>query len=152
MMFRRDVIDELKGYDENLVYEDFDFWVRSSCIYKYACLNIVTTRVRRSENSMSSGWYQQGDQQLHSTYLICKKAVSLCKDREDKHALLFRVRYEFKQAIFSGNKGEAKLFAELEKELDEHSFQYYLFLFFSNQTVYLLLSKSNQFWFIFQIF
>ncbi|HCW06060.1 MAG TPA: glycosyl transferase [Cytophagales bacterium] len=127
MMFRKEVIDALKGYDENLVYEDFDFWVRSSRNFKYACLNEVTTRVRRTGNSMSSGWYEQGDQQLHSTYLICKKAVSLCIDEGDKKALLFRIRYEFKQAIFSGNKTEAKLFAELEMEVSKHNFQFYLF-------------------------
>ena len=30
MMMRRTVLEELDGYDEDLTYEDFDFWVRSA--------------------------------------------------------------------------------------------------------------------------
>lgn len=131
MMIRKIVLDQMNGYDENLVYEDFDFWVRSSRNFKYAYSNEVTTKVRRTGNSMSSGWYEQGDKQLHSTYLVCKKAIALCRDEQDKEALLWRVRYEFKQAIFSGNSEEAKLFGELEKEIGGHDLQFYMFNFLS---------------------
>ncbi len=131
MMIRKMVLDQLNGYDENLVYEDFDFWVRASRNYKFAYLNEVTTSVRRSGNSMSSGWYELGDKQLHSTFIVCQKTISLCKDEEDRQALLTRVRYEFKQAVFSGNKVEAKLFGQLEKEIKEHSWQFYFFTFLS---------------------
>jgi glycosyltransferase involved in cell wall biosynthesis len=127
MMIRKEGLDQIHGYDENLVYEDFDFWVRSSRTFMYSYLDIVTTKVRRSGNSMSSGWYELGDQQLHSTFLVCEKAISLCNDEEDRQALLSRVRYEFKQAIFSGNKMEAKLFGQLEAKLGGHNFQFYLF-------------------------
>ncbi len=131
MMIRKEVLDEMNGYDESLAYEDFDFWVRSSRIFKYAYLDEVLTKVRRTGDSMSSGWYEQGDRQLHSTFLVCQKAISLCKDREDNRALLKRVRYEFKQAIFSGNKTEARLFGQLENELDKHNWQFYVFNFLS---------------------
>ena len=131
MMIRKVVLDQMNGYDDGLVYEDFDFWVRSSRNFKYAYSNEVTTKVRRTGNSMSSGWYEQGDKQLHSTYLVCRKAVTLCRDEEDKQALLTRVRYEFKQAIFSGNRSEAKLFGRLEKEIEGHDLQYYVFNFLS---------------------
>jgi glycosyltransferase involved in cell wall biosynthesis len=131
MMIRKEVLDQMNGYDENLVYEDFDFWVRSSRNFKFAYLNEVTTKVRRTGNSMSSGWYEQGDKQLHSTYLVCRKAIALCNDKEDRQALLIRLRYEFKQAIFSGNKREAKLFGQLEKEIEAHHLQFYIFSFLS---------------------
>lgn len=132
MMIRKQVLDQLNGYDENLVYEDFDFWVRASRNYKFAYLNEVTTSVRRSGTSMSSGWYELGDKQLHSTFLVCQKAMTLCKDEEDRQALLIRVRYEFKQAIFSGNKTEAKLFGCLEKDIEGHNWQFYFFTFLSS--------------------
>jgi glycosyltransferase involved in cell wall biosynthesis len=131
MMIRRNVLDQLNGYDENLVYEDFDFWVRSSRYFKYAYSNEVITKVRRTGNSMSSGWYKQGDKQLHSTYLVCRKAIELCRDEEDRQALLWRVRYEFKQAIFSGNKAEAKLFGQLGNEIGGYDLQFYIFNFLS---------------------
>lgn len=131
MMIRKEVLDEMNGYDENLAYEDFDFWVRSSRNFKYAYLDGALTKVRRTGNSMSSGSYEQGDKQLHSTFLVCQKAISLCRDEGDKQALLARIRYEFKQAIFSGNKSEAKLFGKLENEIEGRSWKFYFFNFLS---------------------
>jgi len=127
MMIRKEVLDRMNGYDENLVYEDFDFWVRSSRNFKYTYLDKVLTKVRQTGKSMSSGWYEQGDKQLHSTFLVCQKAFFLCRDLEDKETLLVRVRYEFRQAVFSGNKSEARLFAHLEEEIDGHNWQFYFY-------------------------
>lgn len=129
MLVRKVVFDKLNGYDENLVYEDFDFWVRASRNFKFAYLDEVLTNVTRSHSSMSSGWYEPGDKQLHSTFLVCQKAIDLCEDEGDKQALLTRVRYEFRQAVFSGNKVEAKLFAGLDEKLEGHNWQFYLFTF-----------------------
>ncbi len=113
MMVRREVFESLAGYDENLSYEDFDFWVRSSRKYKYAFLNKVLVKIRRTTNSMSRGWYTPGDPQLHSTYIICKKAEQLIQTQADKDALVIRARYELRQSIFSENNNESKLFYEL---------------------------------------
>lgn len=132
MLVRKKVFEKLNGYDENLAYEDFDFWVRSSREFKYAYLHEVLTKVRVVSGSMSSKLYEPGDEQLHSTFLVCKKALGLCRDQEDKKILLQRVRYEFRQAIFSENKREAKLFAELEAEMEAHGWQFYFFHFLSS--------------------
>jgi glycosyltransferase involved in cell wall biosynthesis len=113
MMSRKEVFEMLNGYDENLVYEDFDFWVRSARNYKYAFLNEKLTFIRKLEKSMSSGWYVRGDRQLHSTYLVCKKALGLNRDEEDRSALLKRIRYELRQAVFSQNHEEAQSFFSL---------------------------------------
>lgn len=117
MMVRRGVFEEIVGYDETLAYEDFDFWVRSSRSFKYFFLNESLTKIRRVGNSMSTGWYKLGDKQLHSTYLICKKAQKLNRSTEEIKALIIRVRYEIRQSVFSGNTNEAKLFFELLCEL-----------------------------------
>ena len=117
MMIRRDVFAALGGYDESLSYEDFDFWVRSSRIYRYAFLNERLTSIRKLKSSMSAGLYVPGDKQLHSTYLICKKAQQLNRDKGDEQALITRVRYEFRQSVLSGNHTEALLFYDLLKEL-----------------------------------
>jgi glycosyltransferase involved in cell wall biosynthesis len=119
MMIRRAVLEKLNGYDENLSYEDFDFWVRSSRHYRYAFLNEKSIKIRRKTQSMSTGWYKDGDTQLHSTYLVCKKATHLNKWNEDWDAWCVRVRYEFRQSIFSDNYREAYLFFEL---LDESGY------------------------------
>lgn len=121
MMVRKKVMDALKGYDETLAYEDFDFWVRASREFEFSFLNEKTTLVRKSSNSMSTGWYENGDPQLHSTFLVCQKALSLCRDLQDRIALRWRVRYEFKHAVFSQNRMEAKLFEGLLRQLGNRS-------------------------------
>ena len=126
MMVRKEVLDSLGGYDEELAYEDFDFWVRASRDFHFAFLNEKSTKVRKASGSMSSGWYVPGDPQLHSTYLVCMKARLLCRDEEDRNALRWRVLYEFKQSVFSGNKIESKLFAQLLKSLGVIPFSFYV--------------------------
>ncbi|MGE0771412.1 MAG: glycosyltransferase family 2 protein [Cyclobacteriaceae bacterium] len=113
MLVRKKVFDELNGYDENLVYEDFDFWVRSARKFKYEFLNEKLTFIRKTKTSMSAGWYTQGDRQLHSTYMVCCKALALNRDEADRQALANRVRYEFRQSVLSQNDEEAELFYEL---------------------------------------
>lgn len=118
MMVRREVFDSLGGYDEDLSYEDFDFWVRSSRLYKYAFLNERLTKIRRTGKSMSSGWYKKGDPQLYSTYIICKKAHKLVQTKQEQEALVWRLKFELRQAVFSENKKEARLFYDMLKEIN----------------------------------
>jgi glycosyltransferase involved in cell wall biosynthesis len=126
MMVKKQVMDALQGYDESLSYEDFDFWVRASRDFQFAFLDAKTTKVRKSQSSMSTGWYKVGDKQLHSTFLICLKAEKLCRDEQDRDALRWRALYEFKQAVFSENKTEAKLFAELLTRLGKIPSSFFL--------------------------
>jgi glycosyltransferase involved in cell wall biosynthesis len=116
MLVRREVFELLDGYDERLAYEDFDFWLRSSRIFKYSYLDEVLTKVRRLNTSMSSKLYGRGDQQLMSTYLICEKAISLNKTQPENEALLQRVRYEFRHSVLTANYREADLFFALIKK------------------------------------
>lgn len=121
MMTRTQVIIDLKGYDENLSYEDFDFWIRSSIRYQYGFLNEKLTKIRKLSQSMSTGWYKPGDTQLHSTYLVCKKAQVLNRDEADNQALAIRLKHELRQSVFSGNFGEAALFYNLLRDMNRDS-------------------------------
>ena len=121
MMMRRSVLNSLGGYDETLTYEDFDFWVRSARLFKYAFLNDKLTKIRKTGSSMSASLYVPGDKQLYSTYLVCKKAQALNKDEEDAKALVIRVRYEFRQSVISENHEEAELFYTLLTELGSNN-------------------------------
>lgn len=110
MMIKKEVMDELRGYDEELAFEDFDFWIRSSRNWYYGYQKEDLTLIRRSTNSLSSGWYKTGDRQLHSNYLICKKIAKLNKNEEEAVALNERVNYEYRQAFLTANFEEATLF------------------------------------------
>jgi len=117
MMIRKIVLDEMGGYDEQLAYEDFDLWIRSSRNYQYAFLDRVLIKVWCRPSSMSTGWYKPGDAQLHSTYLVCRKIFRLNRTPTEHRALVARLRYELRQSVFSKNLKEAKLFYDFLAEL-----------------------------------
>jgi len=122
MMIRTEVLIAMNGYDEDLVYEDFDLWVRAARNYKFAYLDDKLTKVRKTSASMSAGWYTKGDKQLFSTYKVCLKSKQMLRTEKEHKALTQRVRYELKQTVSSENRREAKLFYELLGGLTEYSF------------------------------
>nr|WKN38252.1 glycosyltransferase [Tunicatimonas sp. TK19036] len=126
MMIRRKVLDEMGGYDERLAYEDFDFWVRSARKWKYAYLDICTTKVRKHWRSMSTQQYQKGDSQLYSTYLVCEKVQAINRTTEENQALIARVKYEIRQAFLYDAKKEFELLFRLLQQLNNPTICYYL--------------------------
>ena len=113
MMMRKKVLDELEGYDSSLAYEDFDFWVRSARVYKYAYQPLVLTAIRKVKGSLSSRAYRKHDRQLYSTYLVCQKIRRMNSSRSEDEALIRRIKYETRHAVFSANFDEANLFLEM---------------------------------------
>lgn len=132
MMIKKQVLDELGGYDEQLAYEDFDFWIRSSRNYYYAYQDMCTTLVRKHARSKSANLYRSGDPQLHSTYQVCLKAKALNQAKKDEQALMKRVKYELRQALLSDNREEAALFLALLKER-KRAYWFYNVLFWLNK-------------------
>ncbi len=94
MMFRREVLHNMNGYDETLAFEDFDFWVRSSRSYKYCYSPEALLKKRTVNNSMSQTQFKKGNKQRWSTLMVCKKIKALNKNEEEDNALRKRLRYE----------------------------------------------------------
>lgn len=113
MMIRRSVFNHLEGYDENLAYEDFDFWIRSGKITKYCYTDKILVKKRLLKGSLSSSQYKRNSQLLNSTYIVCLKAEKLNETRQDANALNLRIKYELRKAIFSGNFREAYNFSNI---------------------------------------
>ena len=93
MMFRRTVIDHLGGYDETLAYEDFDFWIRSSRVFRYGYTPEVLVKKRIVKNSLSQNQFRSSIQQW-STFKVCEKIRALNTAPEEHQALNRRLRYE----------------------------------------------------------
>ena len=98
MMCRREVLDHLEGYDENLSYEDFDFWVRSSRVFKYIYSDQVLVKKRVVKGSKGQRQFEIGSRDFLSTYRVCAKAKDLVENEEERSALKHRIYYELKQA------------------------------------------------------
>ena len=113
MMTRRSVMETLNGYDENLLYEDFDFWVRSAKITKYCFTNKILVHKRIHHDSLSTHQYKKNSQLLISTYEVCLKAESLNESDIERKALITRVQYELKKALQFYNWKVATNFSQI---------------------------------------
>ncbi len=103
MMTRRKVFDDLGGYDENLSYEDFDFWIRSGRTYEYLFNPAPLVKKRVVKNSLSTRQFGFRSRHLASTYQVCEKIFNLNQSVSEDKALIRRCRYEIKQCVKTFN-------------------------------------------------
>ncbi len=128
MMMRRDVLNELGGYDEALAYEDFDFWVRSARIYHYAYLDEVLTLKRQCPGSLSAQVVLPDNNLLRSTLTVCKKAFERCTTPDEYRALAGRIRTFIRKAFYAEQFDLALQFGELLRHIEQPGFSSNLFL------------------------
>lgn len=93
-MIKKTVFDTLNGYDENLAYEDLDFWIRAARVYDFDFIDSILIKKRMVTNSMGSHFYKRKSKINQSTFLILKKAMRLNTSKEENKALLKRVHFE----------------------------------------------------------
>ncbi|MCU0383852.1 MAG: glycosyltransferase family 2 protein [Cyclobacteriaceae bacterium] len=103
VLFKRDYLLQVKGYDETLLYEDFDIQIRLARLFKfcYTALPLVTKTVSHSNMSKKQNMWHSAYQR--STYLVCKKIYSLNRNRKENIALAKRCVYESKNNFLIGN-------------------------------------------------
>ena len=119
MMIRRSVLDALGGYDESLVYEDFDFWVRSSVRYLYAYQDEVLTQKRVVRSSLSTQVFQPGSRMLESTFAVCNKAYDLNRSQGEFDALARRIRTFIRKCFYAQEFELAVRFRDLLNYIED---------------------------------
>ncbi len=97
MMFRRTVLEHLNGYDEDLVYEDFDFWIRSSRSFHYTFNPAPLVKRRVLKRSDSTNQFALRSKHAFSTFKVCEKIFDLNEKPEEDRALIRRCKYEIVQ-------------------------------------------------------
>jgi len=103
MMIRRQVLEDMEGYDENLSYEDFDFWIRSSRNWHYRFNNQILIKKRLLKNSHGSKQFKFLSKHQESTLEVCRKIKQLNRSQQESRALKKRCRYEIRQCLRQGN-------------------------------------------------
>jgi glycosyltransferase involved in cell wall biosynthesis len=103
MMMKKKCLDDLGGYNEELTYEDFDFWIRSSRNWKYAYTDEVLVKKRELSTSLGKQQGKWRNKYQQSTLAVCKTIKNLNKDKKENAALKKRIRYEIKQCLLTGN-------------------------------------------------
>lgn len=94
VMFRKDIIDAMGGYDASLAYEDFDLWVRTSRNYKYIYTDKVLMKKRVVSGSAGQKQFKVRSAYLHSTFKVCEKISKMIRNNSEKEALKKRIKYE----------------------------------------------------------
>lgn len=103
MMIKREVLEELEGYDESLSYEDFDFWIRSSRNWKYSFTDEVLVSKRKVIGSLSEQQFKYKSKHQKCTLRVCQKIKALNRTKEENLALKRRCFYEIRQCFKQGN-------------------------------------------------
>ena len=116
IMARKEVFDNLGGYDESLSFEDFDFLVRASRTYKFCYSPDVLVKRRILSDSKSSLQYKKGSKDLWSVLAVCQKAFPLIQDEKEKKALSTRLQYECRQVIIHNEQELVKGYLDLMKK------------------------------------
>jgi glycosyltransferase involved in cell wall biosynthesis len=96
MMFSQAMFTELGGYDETLMYEDFDFWIRSSRRYHYIYTPEVLVKKRKVAGSLSDRQFKVRSEQSLTTLNVCKKILQLNETESERKALNSRLWYELR--------------------------------------------------------
>jgi hypothetical protein len=102
-MVKKTVFDELKGYDENLAYEDLDFWIRASRIYEFDFIDAILIHKRVVSNSLGTEFFKKNNKINTSTFILLKKAIRLNQTKEENKAILKRIHFEMILAFHTSN-------------------------------------------------
>ena len=103
VMIRREVLENINGYDESLRYEDFDFWIRSSRNYEYGFTNEILVAKRILPGSLSKKQFRFRSSHQISTLKVCQKIKELNLSKEEDLALKKRCWYEIRKCLRQGN-------------------------------------------------
>lgn len=101
-MMKREVLEELGGYDENLGFEDLDIWIRTSRIYPFYFIDEILVKRRELSTSLSTRFFIKKNAKTrklnYSTFIIIKKAMALNKTKLENKALMKRMHFEMMKA------------------------------------------------------
>ena len=103
LMFDRTMLEKLSGYNEDLVYEDFDITIRGSREWTFGFTPKVLVGKRIVPRSNS--WQQKKlfNAFQSSTLRVCEEIYVLNRNQDEYVALQKRVLYEIKHSILCLN-------------------------------------------------
>jgi len=105
-LYKREVYDKLNGYDEDLLYEDLDFWLRATRLYQVDYTKEFIVKRQTTPTSLQSQFFRPLSKKTFfinwSTYLIMKKAFLDNKSNKTLNkALLKRIIFYRKRLNYN---------------------------------------------------
>ncbi len=107
------------GYDESLSYEDFDILIRLTRAFPVVFSDHIGVQKRIHSKAFSADQYlPKKSKMLPSTVAVCRKIRTLNRNREEDQALLERVLFECKHALWSANFDSAEALIIIAKAIE----------------------------------
>jgi glycosyltransferase involved in cell wall biosynthesis len=128
LVLNASVLKAAGGYDETLVYEDFDLLVRMARDQAFVYGDLLGVTKRVLPDSFSRQQYRAGETRfLSSTLRVCDKIASMLRTEEEVQALKFRLIHETKHALASGNFASAAGFLKRYPNRRLGDWRYYFY-------------------------
>ncbi len=117
--FKKEALDQINGYDENLAFEDFDAWIRLARNWKFYYHGKLLTYKRYHSASLSMNFYTpEKAREMHlSVYETLKKAYLLNRTESENTALLKRIQYEMRRAVSYNQHQVGILYLDFLKQM-----------------------------------
>ncbi|MBC7389813.1 MAG: glycosyltransferase [Opitutaceae bacterium] len=113
-IFRKTSFLNIGSYNEDLAFEDFDFWVKCSYFYKIHFVPVITTQKRILGQSLSTQFYStESDKMLRSTLSTFIWAHSRLRNTEELNSFQKGLSYYFRQSVLYGHLRLAKEYYEM---------------------------------------
>lgn len=97
-MVKKELYDRFNGYNENLAYEDYDFWLKASRHYNFDFIDTILVKKRELRNSLSAQRFKKLNKKTRrynfSSYQILLNALKLNQSKAENKAILKRIHYE----------------------------------------------------------
>lgn len=102
-MTKSSVFKKLGGYDEQLIYEDYDFWIRAARNHHIIFIDKILVERIKLKNSLGNTNYKIfGNNTLkfkYSTYLTVKKTLRLNQSKDEDKASIDKIKLEIKENL-----------------------------------------------------
>ncbi len=98
-LYKMSVFKELHGYDENLCYEDLDYWIRAARSYEIEYVDAILIKKRILKNSLHAEFDKKHSKIGKSTHQILKKAAFLNNTKTEDTILRSHILLEIKKSI-----------------------------------------------------
>nr|WP_317633014.1 glycosyltransferase [uncultured Flavobacterium sp.] len=101
-MMKRTVFDQLDGYNEQLSFEDLDYWFRAAREHNILFIDEFLVKKRVLSNSLGSQFHRASpyNKKLNqSLYVIIRETLKKNRTKKEHHSLLRRINQELFLAV-----------------------------------------------------
>lgn len=121
-MIRRKHFEILNGYDENLFFEDLDYWLRLSYQYQIAFLDEILVEKREISSSLGSQFYKKNDfaKKINASLQIIYKEAMKRNNKPENKCLLKRIHFSMQKSFENSNLPDLFKFSVLEMRCRIH--------------------------------